>query len=60
MFDVYCPKHGARVLIWPSGLDGIRNRPDGMEVAYHCTCGYRGVWRPRRRAAKGSRDRAVL
>lgn len=44
MFSVFCPVHGAEVLIWTSGIDAIRNTPQGIEVVYHCTCGYRGVW----------------
>jgi hypothetical protein len=51
MFTVSCPIHGAEVLIWPSGIDGIRNLDGGViEVSYHCTCGHRGVWRTGRGA----------
>lgn len=44
MFTVHCHRHDARVLIWPSGIDAIATTARGIEVAYHCTCGYRGTW----------------
>jgi hypothetical protein len=50
MFTVDCPRHGGRVLIWPSGIDGIDNVDGCIEVRYHCTCGHRGVWVTGRRA----------
>jgi hypothetical protein len=43
MFTTYCPRHGAEVLIWASGIDGIDNTDHGIEIHFHCTCGYRGV-----------------
>lgn len=45
MFAVHCPQHGARVLIFSSGIDRIRNTETGIEVDYRCTCGHRGTWR---------------
>lgn len=50
MFDIHCPRHGARVLIWPSGVDAVVNRDGAIEVHFHCTCGHRGVWRTGRTA----------
>lgn len=50
MFDTYCPTHGSRVLIWPSGIDAIENTDGGIMVHYHCTCGTAGVWRTGRLA----------
>lgn len=44
MFTIHCPRHGGRALIWPSNIDAIVNTPQGIEVAYHCTCGAPGVW----------------
>lgn len=44
MFTVFCPRHDADVLIWPSMIDGVRNTSAGIEVAYHCTCGHSGTW----------------
>jgi hypothetical protein len=44
MFTTYCPRHGADVLIWPSGIDAIDNTDHGIEVYFHCTCGYHGVY----------------
>lgn len=55
MFSVYCPGHREIVLIWTSGIEQIVNTPEGIEVRYHCTCGYRGVWLTGRRSRCGSR-----
>lgn len=44
MFTVFCPRHDADVLIWPSMIDGVRNTRAGIEVDYHCTCGNSGIW----------------
>lgn len=45
MFATFCPRHDARVLIWPSGIDAIVNHERGIDVHFHCTCGYRGMCR---------------
>ncbi|MDX1621556.1 MAG: hypothetical protein R3320_11225 [Nitriliruptorales bacterium] len=55
MLAVDCPVHGARVLIWPSGIDRVRNTGSGIEVHYHCTCGYRGTLLTGRPARHGGR-----
>lgn len=44
MFDVYCPRHGCRVLLFPSDIQNIRNIPEGIEVNYRCFCGCEGIW----------------
>ena len=44
MFDVYCPEHGSRILLFAGDIEMIRNTEKGVEVHYRCTCGYRGVW----------------
>ena len=44
MFDIYCPEHGSRVLLFTNDIEEIRNTKRGIEVHYRCTCGYRGVW----------------
>jgi len=44
VFDIYCPTHGSRVLLWTSDIDAITNTADGIVVQYHCTCGHRGTW----------------
>lgn len=49
MFTVYCQRHGARTLIFPSSIDRVENGPEGIRVHYHCTCGERGVYRTGRR-----------
>lgn len=43
MMDVWCDGCGARVLLWPSDLEGIVNTPDGAIVAYRCAAGHRGA-----------------
>ena len=44
MFDIYCPDHGSRILLFANDIEEIRNTERGIEVHYRCTCGYRGVW----------------
>lgn len=44
MFDLYCPDHGSRVLLFSRDIQDIRNTPEGIAVDYRCFCGYRGVW----------------
>lgn len=46
MFDVYCPREGARVLLSTRNILVLSNRPSGIEVRYRCVCGYEGVCRP--------------
>lgn len=53
MFTVFCPRHDAVVLIWPSGIDRIVNGDAGIEVHYHCLCGHNGVWLTGRRRTPG-------
>lgn len=54
MFVVHCAQHGTRVLIFSSGVERIRNTPEGIEVDYRCTCGQRGTWRTGRRSRSGA------
>lgn len=54
MFTVDCPVHEAPVLIWPSGVDAVTNRDGRILVAYHCTCGHRGVLVTGRSEPRGS------
>lgn len=50
MFAVHCPTHDARVLIWTSGVERVRNTDAGIEVDWRCTCGQRGTWLTGRKA----------
>ena len=43
MFSFWCPRHRSEVLIWPSDIDGIVNTPDGIDLHFHCSCGFQGV-----------------
>lgn len=44
MFDVYCPDHGSRVLLFSRDIEAVLNTCEGIEVHYRCFCGHRGVW----------------
>lgn len=46
MFAPYCERHGSKILLSLDSIDGMANDDDGMFVAFTCTCGHRGVWRP--------------
>ena len=43
MFDVYCPNHGARLLLFADNVEMITNRDDGIDLHWRCTCGATGV-----------------
>ena len=43
MFDVHCPRHGKRGLLFALDIQNIRNTREGIQVNYHCFCGYEGV-----------------
>jgi hypothetical protein len=45
MFDVYCPSHGARVLLDTSRIEAIRNTAEGPMLDWRCWCGARGSLR---------------
>jgi hypothetical protein len=44
MFDVICPRHGHRVLLFGSQLRLV-NTSQGIEVHWTCSCGATGVER---------------
>ena len=43
MFDVFCPNHGSRVLLFSDDIEALINHPDGIALHWHCPCGERGV-----------------
>lgn len=43
MFAFNCPNHQSRVLIWSSDIEGVVNSGAGLGMAFHCSCGYRGL-----------------
>jgi hypothetical protein len=43
MFDVYCPRHQARILLGPRSIQVLRNTPDGTVLHWRCRCGATGV-----------------
>ena len=51
MFDVYCPRHGSRVMLTTRRIQRLDNDCEGLSVRFRCWCGYEGVWRPRRSSA---------
>lgn len=44
MFDVFCPRHGAQVLLSVGNVEELRNTDRGIEVRFRCHCGHRGTW----------------
>ena len=44
MFDVICPRHGQRVLLFGSQVR-LANTTQGIEVHWTCSCGATGVER---------------
>lgn len=59
MFDVYCPSHGSRVLLFSADIEAIRNTRGGIEVHYRCFCGYRGVWLTGRTRSEGALEESA-
>lgn len=59
MFDVYCPDHGSRVLLFSGDIEAMLNTQEGVEVHYRCPCGYRGVWHTGQRPSKEKEGIAV-
>ena len=59
VFDVYCPGHGSRVLLFTDNVLALFNRADGPYLRWRCFCGETGVRRfvrssyPQRREATG-------
>jgi hypothetical protein len=53
VFDVFCPRHRARVLLSTRNLENVRNTERGIEVRFRCHCGYRGMWVTGHRAVSG-------
>jgi len=43
MFDVFCRRHRSRVLLSTDNIEALLNRPEGIELHWHCWCGERGV-----------------
>ncbi|MGH9042400.1 MAG: hypothetical protein ACRDZ3_19455 [Acidimicrobiia bacterium] len=42
VFAVWCARHRARVLLSTSSILSLHSGPDGIGIAYRCTCGYEG------------------
>jgi hypothetical protein len=45
MFTVHCPTHRAEVLLGARSIEHLRNTDSGVELAWRCHCGTRGVLR---------------
>jgi hypothetical protein len=43
MFDVYCPRHGTRVLLGSRSIESVVNTVDGITVQWRCRCGATGT-----------------
>jgi hypothetical protein len=48
MFDVYCPRHQARVLLGSRSIETLTNTRTGVVLHWRCRCGERGVLHTRR------------
>lgn len=57
MFDVYCPGHGKRVILFASDIENIHNTREGIAVNYRCYCSYEGVWHTGRAKNEGGEQR---
>ena len=44
MFEIYCPSHGARVLLGSRSIESIANTADGIAVHWRCRCGATGTF----------------
>ena len=51
MFSVHCPRHRSNVLLGLDAIQRIEHGPDGLTIAYRCTCGHEGVTHEDRRRA---------
>lgn len=50
MFDAYCPRHAARVVLGPRRIRRLAISRDGaIEIHFRCYCGHEGVWRTGKR-----------
>lgn len=43
MFDVYCARHGSRVLLTESAIFGLADTETGPVLAWKCRCGQVGL-----------------
>lgn len=43
MFEIHCPRHGARVLLGSRSIESIQNTADGIVVHWRCRCGETGT-----------------
>ena len=46
MFSVFCSQVQAEVLLGPANIEALVNEVSGVAIAYRCSCGDWGVWRP--------------
>lgn len=46
MFAVWCPRHEARVLLFPASILSLHSAPEGVRIRYRCTCGHEGFSPP--------------
>jgi hypothetical protein len=44
MFDIYCPRHRARVLLGSRSIESVVNTDDGIVVHWRCRCGEHGAF----------------
>jgi hypothetical protein len=42
VFAVWCPRHRARVLLFPASILSLHSTATGVRIRYRCTCGHEG------------------
>lgn len=45
MFDIYCPGHHSRVILFPDNIRAVVNHDHGVDLRWRCVCGETGVRR---------------
>ena len=50
MFAPFCTRHGSRVLLPLTAISAIAHEDEGLVIAFSCSCGAAGSWRPAPRA----------
>jgi hypothetical protein len=48
VFSIWCPRHRARVLLFPDSILALHTTAQGISIGYRCTCGYEGHSLPAR------------
>jgi hypothetical protein len=44
VFDVFCERHGTRVLLTATNIRSLANGSRGIVLRWRCHCGHEGEW----------------